>query len=457
MINRLEKMGEERVLVIGFAALILIGAVFLCLPISSADGSMTNFLDCLFTSTTSVCVTGLVVVPTYEHWSVFGKFVIMVLIQLGGLGVVACTTFIFMALRKKITLQSRKLIQDCYNLDTMSGVVALVRRVIKCTIIAELIGALFYSIRFIPQYGFIKGIAYSVFHAVSAFCNAGIDILGPNSLVPYVKDPLINGTTMGLIIMGGLGFVVWWDIWDNLKKAYLKKIPRRQFFKRLGLHSKVVLATTAILIFGGTALILLFDWNYADSLQPLGILEKIQAALFQSVTTRTAGFETIPQASFSDSSSFISMMLMFIGGSPMGTAGGIKTTTMAVLFLIVRGYVKGKTDTEVFRRRITEQNMRTSLVLIMIGLGVVCVAVLILTAVTPFDLMDCSFEVVSAFGTVGLTRGITMSLPVVGKIIIIFIMYMGRIGPLTLALAIARRNHNRSAQIKLPEQRIFIG
>lgn len=447
----------ERFLSVGFAVVILLGTLFLCLPAASADGKTTGFLDALFTATTSVCVTGLVVFPTADHWSLFGEIIILLLIQFGGLGIMACMMMVYLVLRRRVSLYGRKMIQDTYSLPELRGTVGIMKRLLVGTFLMEGIGAVCYSIRFIPEYGAARGIWYSVFHSVSAFCNAGIDIIGPSSFAPYLTDPLVNLTTMGLIIISGLGFPVWWETVSWLKTRYRKRKDPTVMKKRMPLHTRLVLTVTACLIFGGAFLILLLDWNHPTSLGPLDVPHKIMAAFFQSVTTRTAGFETIPQKSFSSVSAMVSMVLMFIGGSPMGTAGGIKTTTVAVVVLMVWAYIQGQEDTQVFRRRISAANLRAAVVVFFYGLAIVIVATAMLTAVTGADSLDCSYEIISAMGTVGLSRSLTASLPNAGKIIVILVMFMGRIGPVTLAVALRRRNSGKNTGIRLPEQRVLIG
>ena len=272
-----------------------------------------------------------------------------------------------------------------------------------------------------------------------------------------MTDPLINATTMGLIVLSGLGFPVWWEVTAWLKARIRRRRNPELLLKRMSLHARLVLTVTAGLILGGTVLILILDWNHPSSLGPLEAPQKVMAALFQSVTTRTAGFETIPQKGFSNASALVSMVLMFIGGSPMGTAGGIKTTTVAVVALMVWAYIQGQEDTEFCARRISNMNMRTAVVVFFYGLGIVIIATAALTAVTGADTVDCGYEIVSAMGTVGLTRALTATLPAAGKIIVILVMFMGRIGPVTLAVALRRRNSGKASGIRLPEQRILIG
>lgn len=454
--NFFRRLNGSRILVLGFAAAILIGAFLLYLPMSTAEGETTSFMDALFTATTSICVTGLVTVPTFSHWSLFGQVVILCLIQLGGLGVVTCSMIAFMIIGKKLTIKSRRLIQESYNMDNLSGMAKLVRRVVFGTLSVEVIGAVVYMFQFVPEFG-VKGIWISIFNSVSAFCNAGIDIIGPESLRPYVTNPLVNITTMCLIVVSGIGFVVWWDVKKVLSDVIHKRVHCRQYWNKLQLHSKIALFTTAFLIFGGAALILIFDFNNPETIGNMSPGNKIMASLFQSITTRTAGFETIAQNLFTDSSGIISMLLMFVGGSPMGTAGGVKTTTVAVLVLTAIAYFRGKRNTDVFHRKICDDNRRTAIVVVMTMVTGLFTMIILLSAVTDFSYMDVSYEITSAIATVGLTRGITANLPVVGKLIVIFTMYIGRIGPITLATAVARRSKEANTSIERPEKRIIIG
>ena len=424
IIGRRRKRGlsTTQIIACGFLISMIIGMVLLMLPVSSKDGTFTNPVDALFTATTSVCVTGLTTVSTAEHWSVFGQIVIMILIQFGGLGIV--TTAILLIASKRITLKERLLIKDAYNLNSLNGLVKLTKKILKGTVVCELCGALLYSFVFVKDYG-AWGIFYSIFNAVSAFCNAGMDLLGNNSLGLYRDNFIVNTVTMLLIILGGLGFPVWWDLVKNLKKK-----KKRRFL----LHTKLVLTVTAILIFGGMLLILFVEYNNPDTLGSLSFPKKVQAAMFQSVTTRTAGFYTIPQENFTDASAFISLILMFIGGSPSGTAGGVKTVTVAMIILTAYAIVKNKRDTEVFGRSISEQNVRKGIAVFVISFAVLLLSMGALSIVERADFLDTLYECVSALATVGLSRGITAQLGTVGKIIIIVTMYIGRIGPISLAL-----------------------
>lgn len=457
MKKKKNSLSAAKFMAVGFALAIVVGSILLWLPISSATKESVSYIDALFTAATSLCVTGLVTVPTYSTWSVFGQVVILLLIQLGGLGIITISTIVAIILGKRITLHTRKLVQDSYNLEHMSGMVKVVIQVVKGTFVVEGIGAFFYSFQFIPEFGWGKGIWYSVFHSISAFCNAGIDIIGPDSLHRYVLNPWVNISTMWLIVMGGLGFVVWWDIAKRLTQMVKKEIWPHQFWSRLEIHTKIVLVSTGILLFGGAVLIFLLEYNNPNTIGEMDLGGKVLASLFQSVTTRTAGFETIAQGDFRDGTSIIHMIMMMIGGSPMGTAGGMKTTTIAVLLLTSVAYFRGKKHTEVFERRLPEENIRTAVVVAATAVISLFVTVVLMTIVTPGSLLDISYEAVSALATVGLTRGVTPAMTLAGKIIIVFAMYLGRIGPITLATAVTVRSREANIAMEKPEKRIIVG
>ena len=448
----------ERIMMTGFGVVIILGTLLLCLPVSSASGKGVYWLDALFTATTSVCVTGLVTVPTATTWSVFGKIVILGLIQFGGLGIMACMIMIFLVLRRKISLQSRKLIQDTYNLPVLKGSVGIVRRLLIGTAVVEIAGAICYSFWFVPHYGLWRGIGYSIFHSISAFCNAGIDLLGENSLADYVTNPLVNVTTMGLIIASGLGFNVWWNLGKRIKLVFQKKLSPGRLFRTLRLQSKLVLTTTGILLLGGTICILLFEYKNPDTLGSLSFGQKLMAAAFQSVTTRTAGFFTVDQGALTSGSVMISLFLMLVGGSPMGTAGGVKTTTLAVLVLSIIANLRGKKDVEVYGRKIRSSYIRSAQVVVGMAVSVLLISVLGIFAVMPeAPFVDVLYELTSAVGTVGLSRGLTAVLNTPAKWIVIFTMYLGRIGPLTLGAAVVSRAQKRTKDVHLAEENIMIG
>lgn len=441
----------------GFLVALLVGTILLMLPVSSASGNGTDFITALFTATTSLCVTGLVVVPTYAYWSIFGKVIILILIQLGGLGIISFTIGFLIIIGKKISLKERKMIQESYNLDSAQGVLKILRKIFGITVKIEGIGAILYSIQFIPEYGIVKGICYSVFHSVSAFCNAGIDIIGNDSLVKYHGNVLVNFTTVMLIICGGIGFIVWLDIGGIISEIRNKKLSPNKFIERMKLHTKLVLITTAILVGGGFLFILLFEYNNPDTLGNMTFGNKCLAALFEAVTLRTAGFITVPQAGFRDGTFMIMCGMMIVGGSPFGTAGGIKTTTLALIFLLTWSTIKGKEDIEVCRRRINKQNVRSAVAIGTIVLSILAVAIMALSFTEDAPLKVITFEAVSALGTVGLSMDFTASLTAIGKLIIIVLMFFGRVGPITIAMAMAGRARKDRKITNYPEKRVMIG
>ena len=428
------------------------------MPFCTVPGERTSFTDAMFTATTCICVTGLVTVVTAAHWTIIGKIVILLLIQIGGIGVITLTSLVFISFHRRISLRNRRMIQESYNLDHMSGMVKLVRKVILCVVGAEALGAVFYSFCFVPEFGLWKGLAQSVFTSISAFCNAGVDILGETSLAAYVDHPLVNITTMVLIIMAGLGFVVWWDIAENVKKVFSKKLSPGRLFKSLRLHSKLVLVTTAALVLGGTLLIFLFEYNNPKTMADMPVGTKVMASAFQSVTTRTAGFFTIDQSLFSNATLILCLFLMFIGGSPMGTAGGVKTTSLALMVLTITANLRGKRDVESHNRKIKENYLRSTVVVTGIGFMVLLLMTLLLTAAMPqVPVEDVMYETTSAIATVGLSRGLTPSLNLAGKWIIILTMYLGRIGPITLGTAVVLKSQKRPENTHLAEEDIMIG
>lgn len=442
-----------QMIIISFFATVFIGGVLLSLPFASASGRATPFIDALFTATTSVCVTGLVVVTTATHWSLFGKIIILILIQIGGLGVITITTTLMVAVGKKISLSSRILLGDAFNLETLKGLVRFLRRVFLGTFIVEGIGALCYVPVFVPEYGMIRGIWYSVFHAISAFCNAGIDIVGDSSFVPYVHNIWVNVVTMALIIFGGIGFIVWWDVLHVIREKLAG--ASRGMFDMLALHSKIALTMTVFLILSGTLLFALFEWSNPLTIGDFTPGQKLLAACFQSVTTRTAGIATISQKGLSVPSVITSMFLMFIGGSSVGTAGGVKVTTVAVVALSVAATVRGNNDVTCYGRRISNQIVRKSIAIIFISFLASMVAIICMCILENGESVDIIFEVYSALGTVGLSRDYTTTIGLAGKIILCICMFLGRIGPITMVIAFTMRDTKTA--LRLPKGKITVG
>ncbi len=445
-------LSTTHIIMLSFLVVILVGSLLLALPISSASGEAVAWLDALFTATTATCVTGLVTLPTVTTWSVFGQVVILVLIQVGGLGVITIMSALMILLHKRMGITDRLLIQDAFNLNSLSGIVRFVKRVLWGTFLVEGIGALLYMIVFVPEFG-PRGIWISVFTSISAFCNAGIDIIAENSLCNYATNPIINTVTSLMIILGGIGYIVWWDV-AGLGKDLAEK--KRRGFRNLSLHSKIVIATTFILICGGGLLIFVFEYNNPLTIGNLSVFDKIQVSLFQSVTTRTAGFASIPQQNLTNASSFLCLLLMFIGGSPVGTAGGVKTVTVAVLIASVSATIQGKHEVSLFNRSISKQAVSKAVAVIAMSFAIMAASTLLLYSVSNADTMDVLFETISATATVGLTRDLTPRLDAAGKAIIIGTMYLGRVGPISLALALNSKSKHQNI-IKNPTEEICVG
>ena len=446
-------ISTTHVIMMSFLTVILVGSFLLWLPISHKNGVSVSYLDSLFMSTTSTCVTGLVTLVTSETWSVFGQIIILLLIQIGGLGVITIFAGVLVFLHKKIRLKDSQLIQDAFNINDNAGVRGFVKKVIIGSLTIELIGAVLYLFVFVPDFG-AKGIWISMFTAISAFCNAGIDIIGNVSLIDYATNPLVNFTTSLLIILGGLGFIVWWDL---IRVAKLFKTRGLKCFKSLTLHSKLVLLITLILIFVGGLGVFIFEYNNPLTIANYGLFDKIQISLFQSITTRTAGFASIPQENLTNTSSIICLLLMLIGGSPVGTAGGIKTVTFVVLIISAISTIKNKNDNVIFNRTLPKEAPKKALAILSMFLLIVIVSTFLLSiAVKDRSLLDILYETVSASATVGLSRNLTPYLNGFGKIIIIVTMYLGRVGPISLAVAfnVERKIENI---VKCPTEDIRIG
>lgn len=437
------KLNGVQILALGFLAVIIIGAVILSLPISSRSGEPTNFLDAIFTSTSAVCVTGLITLDTSTHWSTFGQTVIMALIEIGGLGFMSFTVLISLILGKKITLRERLVMQEAMNTFSIQGLVRMVKYVLIFTVSVQFFGALLLSTQFVPEYGIIKGFFYSIFHSISAFCNAGFDLFG-TSLVGYSNNTVVILVISALIIIGGLGFTVLLELYD------FKGI------KKLSLHAKIVIITTLILIFGGTLLMLLFEHKNPQTIADMNIKDKLLNSFFASVTPRTAGFNSISTSGMTLASKILTIFLMLIGGSPGSTAGGLKTVTCAILVLTVISVIRGREDTEVFGRRLTKEIVYKSFIIVFIGLSLVIGVTMILSYTeVGASFIDLLYETSSALGTVGLTLGLTPNLSSLGKIFIMIMMYLGRVGPLTVMLALTRKR--KKSGYKYPEGKILIG
>ncbi|MBO5223103.1 MAG: potassium transporter KtrB [Clostridia bacterium] len=441
-----------QVILLSFLLTILVGSGLLALPISSANGEAVPYIDALFTATTSTCVTGLVTLPTVSTWSLFGQIVILLLIQIGGLGVITVMSGVMLMFNKKIGIGNSLLIQDSFNLNTMSGLAKFVKNVLFGTLIIEGIGAILYMFVFIPEFG-ARGIWISVFNSVSAFCNAGIDIIAQNSLCNYATNPLINIVTSALIILGGIGYIVWWDVLRVIKNHSRKNI---NVFKHLTLHSKIAITVTGVLILVGAILIFVFEYSNPLTIGKMSLFDKIQVSFFQSITTRTAGFASVPQEHLTTASAVISVILMFIGGSPVGTAGGVKTTTIAVLICSAVATIRNKNNATLFNRRISDGLVKKAVATVVIFLIICTTSTVLLIISSNASALDAVYETVSATATVGLSRNLTATLNTFGKIIITVTMYLGRVGPISLAVALGSTNKNQNI-ISEPIEDISIG
>jgi trk system potassium uptake protein TrkH len=437
------KLTPYQILALGFAGLIVAGALLLMTPMASATGQGLSFIDALFTATSAVCVTGLVVVDTGTYFSIFGQMVIIVLIQAGALGIMTMATLMALIMRRKIQLRERLIMQEALNHMTVSGVVRLTQYIIFATFFLEFVGGTILAIHWYSDLG-STGIYYGYWHAISSFCNAGFDLFGNfSSLTRYVDDITVNLTVTSLIILGGLGFTVIFDVWNNRR------------WNKLSLHTKLVLITTFVLLIFGTVVILLLEMNNPNTLGELSWKGKIIASYFQSVTPRTAGYNTVDIGKMQDATLFFTIILMFIGASPASTGGGVKTTTLGVMIAAIWALITGKHDAEIFRRRINQNIIYKAFTVFFIAATLVIIVTMLMSISEEFSFLRILFEVVSAFGTVGLSTGITSSLTVHGKLWLIITMFAGRIGPVTFVLALALRS--RKGAIHYPEGKINIG
>ncbi|MDA8222055.1 TrkH family potassium uptake protein [Desulfosporosinus sp.] len=437
-------MSPSRVLVLGFAVLILFGALLLTLPQATQDGLGLPFLNAVFTATSAVCVTGLVVVDTGTTFSFFGQWVILFLIQVGGLGFMTFATLFAMILGKKITLKERLLLQEALNQISVEGIVRLTKSVLKISFAIETIGALILTLRWYSDFGWSKALYYGIFHSISAFNNAGIDIMGNfSSLTAFVGDPIINITIMLLIICGGLGFIVLAELLEHRKKFRL--------------HTKIVLQVSGVLILLGAVFIFILEFANPMTLGPLPLGTKVLASFFQSVSPRTAGFNTINLAGMYDTTLLSMIVLMFIGASPGGTGGGIKTTTFISIVLSVLSTYRSDPHVVLEGRTLPKDVIRKAWAVTTSAAFLVFLILSILSYTENSDLLTVLFEVTSAFGTVGLSLGITPTLSVIGKMAIILTMFIGRLGPLTLAFVLSQKRDKQAAHVKYPDERILIG
>lgn len=440
----IKQVSPAKLFFLAYLVTIFVGGFLLSLPLAAQSGTWTGFMDAIFTATSALCVTGLTTLVTANHWSAFGKLVIIILIQLGGIGIITVGSALGLLLHKRLSLKERMYIAEEKNANTTQGMIKLVKYVILATFIIEGVGSLLLSLQFVPDYGWIKGICFSIFHSISAYCNAGFDLIGENSLMPYQQNPLVILTISGLIVLGGLGFVVY------------REIIRKRKFKKFSLHAKLAIVSTIVLILGASLIFLALEWSNPETLGPLPLGSKFLAANFQSVTTRTAGFFSVTQAGLKESSLFLTLVLMFIGGSPAGTAGGLKTTTVIALTFGVVMAIKRTKSSKMFGRKISDANVNKAFTLFFISLVWVGLAIFILTiSDSQLSLTDIVFEVVSAYGTVGLSLGITPMLSLVGKLVISFTMLFGKLGPITMIYLVAQTDG--VSRIQYAEENILVG
>lgn len=445
-----EPLRPECIMCFGFLVLILIGALLLSLPAATVTGESIGIGRGLFTATSAVCVTGLVAVDTGTTFSLFGQLVLLALIQIGGLGFMAFATLVMVAFGKRITLRERILLRESLNTTTLSGIVRLTIWYGLMALAIEGCGALLLAIRFVPEFGWTRGLYYSFWHAVSAFCNAGFDLFGEySSLTAFQQDPLVLLVIAGLIILGGTGFAVISEV-----------LAARMQWGRFSLHAKLTLIMTGVLLAVGTLFFSLTEWTNPATLgSVMGAENKLLNAFFQSVTMRTAGFNSVDLAALTDGSKLLSALLMLVGANPASTGGGMKTTTVAVLGLAVWTVIRGRDEVTVLGRRLPNGLVQRSLAVIVVTLTVFCTGMLVLSLAekgsVPF--VDLMFEAASAIGTVGVSAAGTPGLTVTSRTVLIPMMFLGRVGPLTLALALANRQGNGKSRLRFPEENVTIG
>ena len=442
-----KKLSSIRIIAFGYMLFVMVGALLLTMPFASKSGQSAGFLNALFTATSSSCVTGLIVLDTATSWSFFGQAVIICLIQVGGLGFMTIATMFSIAFKRRIGLRARMTMVESINNDNIGSILSLTKTIVKGTATIEGFGALILATRFVPEFGAAKGIWYSVFHSISAFCNAGFDLMGVYepycSLSKHADDVIVNITVMALITVGGLGFFVWDDIHKN-----------RMNFKKYALHTKIVITVSAILTFGGALLFLIFERNHTNA--GLGFGQSVLNSFFDSVTARTAGFNTTDTASLSSAGRILTVFLMFIGGSPGSTAGGMKTTTLAVIAISTFNGIRRRQSKGIFGRRLEDDAIHKASSVAFTNISLALAGIILICAFQPsMNVSDIIFEVTSALGTVGMTTGITRDLVAASRIVIIFLMYCGRVGSVSFALALMEPH--TAPPVKNPKEKITIG
>lgn len=441
-----KNLSRTQVIALGFLLIILAGSLILMLPAASRQGTVTPFLDCLFTAVSATCVTGLIVVDTYQHWSMFGQVILLLLIQVGGLGFMSCLAMISVAAHRKIGLKERSLLSESVNAIQLGGVVKLMKIAVLGTFLIEGIGAVILGIRFSLDFGILKGLYYGVFHSVSAFCNAGFDLMGCqeaySSLCGYSGDWVVNLTVSALIVLGGIGFLVWQDVLE-------KKLD----FRHYRVHSKIVLITTGVLLLAGTTAFFLMERD--GLLTGKSVPEMFLNSLFASVTARTAGFNTTDIAGAKDSTKLLYIILMFIGGSPGSTAGGIKTSTFVLFLLYMKANFQKTRGVQIFRRRIDEDAIKRASAIVTLNLSLILLTSLLISSVQNINLADTLIETTSAMSTVGMTAGITREMNTLSRLLLMLLMFAGRVGSLSVVLSFNEKK--KVEPFTYPEERILIG
>lgn len=442
---KITDISPTRMIVSSFTTLIFIGGLLLNLPAASNSGVSIGFINALFTATSATCVTGLVVADTLTQWTIFGQIVIIVLVQTGGLGIITLATFFSAILGRKVGMKGRILAQASISDYSFTEVVAMIKTIVVITFVIEAIGALLLAIRFIPMFG-VRGVYVSIFQSISAFCNAGFDLMGDyKSLTDFNGDPLIIYTVSALIIVGGLGFIVWKDLYEY------------HIHKTLYLHTKLVLIMTVLLILGGFSFFLLQEFSNPATMGQMSFTEKINASVFQSVTARTAGFNSIDVNGMTEISKMFSVFLMFVGAAPGSTAGGVKVTTLAIVLVAIGSNIKGNRETIVLKRKVSQDVINKSLAIIGLSMILIFAMSTIIISIEKLPFIDVVFECTSAFGTVGQTTGITPYLHDSSKLLLSFMMLLGRVGPLTFAVALAMREKKTLQNSVYPEGKIMVG
>ena len=443
-------MGWAQLIALGFALLILVGTIILCLPISSSNGRFTSPIDAAFTAVSASCVTGLITLDTATHWNTFGQIVILVMIQIGGIGFMTTAVLLSLIFKKAMTPKDRMLVANSYNLNSYDSISELVKRIIVGTLSIEGAGAALLAIRFIPDFGVAEGIYKSIFHSVSAFCNAGFDIIGTEpditSLSHYATDPLVNITLALLIILGGIGFLVWSDIINFASRK-----------RKLSVYSRFVIVVTLLLLVSSTLLTAIMEWNNPATIGEFSPPQKILSSFFLATSWRTAGFSMVENGLLNESTQYLGMLLMFIGGASGSTAGGVKVATFGIVIFAVWCVAVGKKKTVMFGRTVSDNAFVRATAVIVVQIIAALLGVILLNVFNDFSMTDILYEVISAVSTVGLTLGITPALSALSKLVIMLLMYFGRVGILTVTYAVMKSQSSKEEHISYPDANMLIG